>query len=98
MYNGFEADSVGLDLVHCMILWFIEEFIKGENYEVLEAYLTRFLLIHSELIIQTIKTEEIFQQNIMKLIESHQQINHKFRTLIQSNLCILKMMAQISSI
>lgn len=81
-----------------MVLWFIEEFDKGENYEILEAYLTRFLLIYSELILQTIKIDETFQQNIMKLITSHQQINKKFRNLIQSNLCILKMMAQISSI
>lgn len=81
-----------------MILWFVDELKKGDNYEVLEAYLTRFLLIYSELIIETIKINEIFQQNVTKLIQSHQQINHKFRNLIQSNLCILKMMAQISSI
>ena len=89
-----ENDAEGVEILHKMLQWFIVELKTCDNFEVMQAYLYRFLLIYSEVILLCPHLHG--QLNSLK--EVHEAGCKKFRHLIQSNLCVLKMMAQIPSI
>jgi hypothetical protein len=86
-------DNVGLELLSKVLSWMKEDLQTGENFEVLQAYLYRFLLIYSEIILECPSLYDLLQK--VKIV--HENSCKKFRHLIQSNLCVLKMMAQIPS-
>jgi len=87
-------DARGVDLIHCLLLWFAKQFRSGKDFEVLQAYLYRLLLIYSDTIIRV----PDLNNAVSSVKDIHADSCKKFRHLIQSNLCVLKMMAQISSV
>jgi hypothetical protein len=98
LHNGQDGDVRGIELVHCFIVWFANEFKSGLDYEILQAYLSRFLVIYSELLVTESSKNLPLKQSLQELNAIHAEYCQKFRHLIQSNLCVLKMMAQITSI
>ncbi len=93
-----EVDSRGVDLIHCLLHWFIFEFETGHDFQVMEAYLARFLHIYSELLVKECAKNPLLRSTFQELQRIHQEKNEKFRMMIQSNLCVLKMLAQITSV
>ena len=87
-------DEVGVQLLGDMLAWIEEDLLTGENFEVLQAYLYRFLYIYSEVILEC---PHLFAR-LQGVKKAHQNSCKKFRHLVQSNLCVLKMMAQIPSL
>jgi hypothetical protein len=98
LHNGQDDDTRGVELVHCLVLWFANEFKTGTDYELLQAYLTRFLFLYSELLVAECSKNPELKSALQQLNETHSEYCLKFRHLIQSNLCVLKMMAQITSL
>jgi hypothetical protein len=95
--NG-TVDKKGLELVHCIVLLMSDELRSGQNFEVLQAYLYRLLLIYSEVIVEASSSDLSLSQSVDALRTLHSDSCKKFRSLVQSNLCVLKLMAQISSV
>jgi hypothetical protein len=98
LHNGQEDDARGVELIHCVLVWFANELKSGIDYELLQAYLTRFLFIFSELLVAECSKNLPLKETLQQLNQIHSEYCLKFRHLIQSNLCVLKMMAQITSI
>lgn len=87
-------DERGLELLHCMLLWAARELDSGRDFEVLQAYLYRLLFIYADFLVTTPSMVEPLRH----LSAAQSACCKRFRQLVQSNLCVLKMMAQISSI
>ena len=89
-----EEDERGIELLHCMLIWISQELETGRDFEVLQAYLYRLLFIFSD----TMVSLSQLQETLKCLSASQESCCARFRHLVQSNLCVLKMMAQISSV
>lgn len=87
-------DEVGVQLLGDILSWLMEDLKTCENFEVLQAYLYRFLFIYSEVILECPE----LHSRLQKVKSVHENSCKKFRHLVQSNLCVLKMMAQIPSL
>jgi hypothetical protein len=87
-------DEVGVQLLRTVLEWMVDELKICENFEVLQAYLFRFLFIYSEVILECPHLYSCLQG--VKTV--HENSCKKFRHLVQSNLCVLKMMAQIPTL
>ncbi len=84
-------DEEGLKLLHCLLSWLAQRIISARDFEVLEAYLHRTLLIYGEIIV--IKPSLLtLAQNISK---AHTNSTSKLRSLVQGNLCLLKLLANL---
>lgn len=86
-----DEDSEGLELLRCLMLWLGREISSGRNFEVVQAYLFRFLTIYSEVVLK----EAALLADVAALKEVHAKSAERFRTLVQSNMCILKVMAHL---
>jgi hypothetical protein len=62
---------------------------SGMNFEILHAYLHRLLSIYAELILK----QPLLSIEVEKVRLIHSESSNRFRHLIQSNLCLLKMLA-----
>lgn len=74
-----------------MVLWLGREVSSGRNFEVVQAYLFRFLTIYSEAVLQ----EPALLDDVTALRAVHAESAERFRTLVQSNMCLLKVMAHL---
>jgi U3 small nucleolar RNA-associated protein 21 len=90
---GYEGDDEGIMLLRCFISWLTENLKKGTNFEVLQAYIHRTVLIYSELFTKIPNIS--LELDLLK--DVHRDISDRFRHLVQSNLCLLKMLAGLSS-
>ena len=86
-----DKDEEGLQLLHCLLMWITERFRTGLDFEVMEAYLHRTLLIHGELIVAKPSLLQLSQS----LADVHAACTERLRTLVQGNLCLLKMLANL---
>ena len=84
-------DEEGLQLLHCLISWFTERFKTGLDFEIMEAYLHRTLLIYGEIVVST----PSLLQMAKTLGEVHSASTQRLRTLVQGNLCLLKLLANL---
>jgi hypothetical protein len=86
-----ENDEDGVLLLRCLLVWLAYQIETGSNFEILQAYLHRILVIYLDLMIknENIKNEIEYVKNI------HEKSSKKFRNIIQKNLCLLKMLANI---
>lgn len=87
-------DLRGLELLECMISWLTQELVGGKDFEVLQAYLHRFLFIYEDMLLGVPHLRDRMQA----LCSAQDHCSRRFRDMIQSNLCVLKVMAQIPSI
>ena len=89
-----ENDEEGIMLLLCVIDWLQRNLVKGENFEILQAYLHRTLTIHSELLL---KVPSLLHA-LKKLKDIHKSSCDRFRNIIQNNLCIVQMYSNIKSL
>lgn len=86
-----EEDADGIDLLHRMIYWLAFELKTGQNFEVIQAYLCRFLMIYSDTLLKV----PALASELEYLKSVHAVSCDSFRSLVQSNLCLLKVMARL---
>ena len=87
-----DSDSDGIKLLRFLFVWIDQQLQTGNNFELLQAYLYRAALIYSEVL----RKHTEFTGLLVSLKESHRTTSSKFRDLVQSNLCLLKLFARIS--
>lgn len=85
------ADEEGLQLLTAWVRWLAAAVASGDNFEVLQAYLHRTLTIYTELATQV----PAVARGLAVLSAANSASADRFRGLIQKNLCLLKMMANI---
>ena len=91
-----ERDDDGIKYLHMLLLWFKKKLSSGTNFEVLQAYLHRLLAIYSEVIIATSASSSVdLRLAVQELQKVHEDITFKFRHLIQKNLCLMKVFANL---
>lgn len=90
LYSHDEDDD-GVQLLKRMLIWMAYQLRSGRNFEVTQAYICRFLTIYSETLI---KMPDLASE-LHFLKEIHSFGCNSFRTLVQNNLCLLKVMAHL---
>lgn len=93
LYNNSE-DEEGLQLLRCFLAWLIRQFERGTDFEVLQAYLYRFVYIYSE----ELSSRSELTGELIKLRQCHQSSCDRFRHLVQKNLCLLKLLSGLPPI
>jgi len=89
-----EKDEDGLKFLKFLFVWIGQQLQFATDFELLQAYLYRAVLIYSEIL----RTESQFA-DILKLIsKEHDQKQETFRDLLKNNLCLLKLFAKIPPI
>lgn len=86
-----ENDDDGIRLLLCIIDWLQDNLVKGENFEILQAYLHRILTIHSGIFL---KVPSLINA-LKKLQDVHKSSCDRFRNIIQNNLCIVQLYSNI---
>jgi Utp21 specific WD40 associated putative domain len=79
----------GLGLLRCFLLWMVSKLTSGMNFEILQAYLHRLLAVYAELILK----QPVLSKELEMVRSVHAASSNRFRHLVQSNLCLLKMFA-----
>ncbi len=86
-----DEDEEGRDLVRRLLAWLGRHIASGDNFEILQAYLHRMLAIHITMIT---KTPQLVQE--LRVLQGvHAKASNRFRHLVQKNLCLLKIMANL---
>ena len=88
---SYDGDDEGIVLLQQLLQWLTIHIKSGENFEILQAYLHRTLTIYSDIIIKLPQ----FKIYLHDLHDAHCNSSNRFRSLIQKNLCLLKMMANL---
>ena len=82
-------DEEGLKLLHCLLSWLAQCMSSGRDFEVLEAYLHRTLLVYGEIIV----TKPSLLSLAQRISAAHADSSERLRGLVQGNLCLLKLFA-----
>ena len=86
-----EDDQEGIDLLEDLLIWFSTEFARGDNFEILQAYLSRTLTIYNEIILKNNQLGGV----LTKLKESHQISSNRFNKTVESNLAVLNFLMNL---
>ncbi len=81
-----DDDEEGVELLERLIKWFEREFDRGDNFEILQAYLSRMLTLYSEIIMKVPRLKEL----VKCLRDSHRDRMSRFRSLVDNNIAVLK--------
>lgn len=84
-------DEDGITLLGSLLAWFTQRLRAGTDFEVLEAYLHRALLLHGD----TVLGHSSLLPVALMVAVAHKSGASKLRELVQSNLCMLKLLANI---
>jgi hypothetical protein len=84
-----DDDEEGIDLLRCMLCWLKRNLASGRNFEIVQAYLHRLLRIYGSLI----ASHHLLCADLDAVKLAQSECALKFRHLVQSNLCLLKMLA-----
>lgn len=87
-------DELGIQYLHAMINMFLIELPSGNNFEALQAYLHRFLKIYGEILVKI----PLLQRLVLELETIHEQCCNRFRNLLQKNLCLMKVLANLPNL
>jgi len=88
----FAEDDEGLQLLQVFLKWLTAQVSSGKDYEILQAYLHRTLTIYDKMLVNV----PTLAEQLQKLKRANEQASDRFRDLIQKNLCMLKVLANIS--
>lgn len=86
-----DEDEEGIQLVRFLLVWFVDRMVTGLDFEVMEAYLHRTLLIFGEKIMKRGELSETLRE--LRLV--HEAKSARFGSLVQQNLCMLKLFANL---
>jgi U3 small nucleolar RNA-associated protein 21 len=87
-----DEDEEGMQYVKCLLEWIAGHFHRGTNFDLLQAYLHRLLLIYSESLLKQPNVKIVLD----RLLGSHAQGSERLRDLVQNNLCLLKLFTGVS--
>jgi U3 small nucleolar RNA-associated protein 21 len=87
-----DGDVEGLGLVKNLLDWMTMNLARRTNFELLLAYLHRLLVIYDDIIIR----HGLFSQALLQISQVHVSNSEVIRRLLQSNLCLLKNLANIN--
>jgi hypothetical protein len=88
-----DRDAVGVALLAALLTWFRCCLATATDFELLQAYLHRTLTVHGATIMHTSSLARLLKD----VHEQHQKTCHQFRHLVQSNLCLLKLLTGAST-
>lgn len=84
-------DAEGVDLLVRLLRWLARRIATGADFEVLQAYLHRALVIYLPLVAAVPE----LAVEVAALQKAHAEAASRFRHLVQKNLCLLKLMANL---
>ena len=90
----YEGDEEGVMLLRCLLHWFKVNLRSRCNFELLQAYIHCAINIYHEIITKV----PLLCRELIELQETHKMCCERFRHLVQSNLCLLKMFAGLAPI
>jgi len=88
----FIEDDEGLQLLQVFLKWLTAHVSSGKEFELLQAYLHRTLTIYDKMLVNV----PALAEQLQTLKRANEQASDRFRDLIQKNLCMLKVLANIS--
>lgn len=86
-----QEDEEGLTLLRFLLSWFCQRMASGCDFELLEAYLHRTMLIHAEVIMKSAALAPLVAQ----LRQVHAEQSSRFRALVQGSMCRLKFLSNL---
>ena len=86
-----DSDEEGIEHLTTLLVWFARELQRGRNFEVLQAYLNRLLVVYAEVLLKL----PVCREALLRLLKVHEESSARFRELIQRNLCLLKVLARL---
>jgi hypothetical protein len=92
--NSELDDEEGIELLGCLLASLSASMRRGMYFEVLQAYIYRLLVIYTDVIVRVPR----LSQQLTLLQQIHFVYTEKFRHMLQSNLCLLKMLCKMPSI
>jgi hypothetical protein len=84
-----DEDEEGLTLLRVLLAWFADRLGSGADFELIEAYLHRALLVHGELIMKRPALSGLLDG----VRAAQERVSARLRGLVQQNLCVLKLVA-----
>jgi hypothetical protein len=102
------ADEEGVKLLLTLLQFFESSIAQATDFELLQAYLTRTLVIYSETLLNIVMAANGADNNgghskrrygkaiaasLFNLLGAHQQSVQAFRHLLQNNMCLLKLLS-----
>lgn len=87
----YEEDDEGIYLLRCWIFWLAAHVASGRDFEILQAYLHRTMLIYADTMLKVPSLCGEVEQ--VRVVNS--QASERFRALVQKNTCLFKMIANI---
>ena len=89
-----DRDMEGIVLLQSLLVSLTRSMTLGTHFEVLQAYVHRLLTIYTDIIIQIPE----LSQHLSQLKDAHYLFAEKFRHVVQSNLCILRILSKMPHI
>lgn len=89
-----DRDLEGIVLLQALIASLTRSMILGSHFEVLQAYVHRLLTIYADIVIVVPE----LAQHLSQLKNTHYIYAEKFRHVIQSNLCLLKILSKMPNV
>lgn len=86
-----EEDAEGLRYLQRWLLWLAAQISFGAQFEILQAYLNRTIVVYSESMEQLPELVSV----VRALRTANESNSLKFRNLLEKNMCILKMLAKV---
>lgn len=93
-FLNVEYDMDGILFLKAMLIMFDSNISTGRNFELLQSYLHRFLLIHSDAIVLNNSLWSI----LIQTMRNHDLTANRFRYMLQKNLCLCKVFAKLPTI
>jgi U3 small nucleolar RNA-associated protein 21 len=98
------ADEEGVKLLLTLLQFFESSIAQATDFELLQAYLTRTLVIYSETLLNIVMAAngadnskrrygKAIAASLFNLLGAHQQSVQSFRHLLQNNMCLLKLLS-----
>ena len=84
-------DEDGVRLLRLLLRWLGLQARSGDNFELVQGYLHRTLVIYAELLTQV----PALAGECVQLAQAHREASSRFRDLVQKNLCLLKIIGKI---
>ena len=88
---GYEGDVEGEHFLQLFLDWLAKNIEAGRDFELLQAYLHRTLKIFDKALITLPSLVEAFR----RVKDANEKASERFRHLLQKNLCMLKVLANI---
>lgn len=98
LQQHLDSGSTEAPALFLWLQWLGRSVANGHEFELLQAYLHRTLAVYSELVLKSpvaLASGSTIVSDIAQLQTANDAMTNSFRTSIQRNLCMLKILANI---